>query len=115
MGRVVRERYIMRDGELVEVNANAPRARRPVAPAILGDLRPYRSVITGEVIEGRRAHREHLKVHGCHEVGNEEPAPVREWHYARKYGEEYRPPAVPIDRSEELIDTSDVIPEECRA
>lgn len=38
---------------------------------IIGDIPAYESVITGETIEGRRAHREHLKQHGCQEVGNE--------------------------------------------
>lgn len=38
---------------------------------IVKDIDPYKSVITGEVIGGRRQHREHLKSHGCIEVGNE--------------------------------------------
>lgn len=41
------------------------------APMIVKDTEPYRSVIDGSLIGGRRQHREHLKAHGCVEVGNE--------------------------------------------
>jgi len=40
------------------------------APFVMGDLSPYQSQVTGEMIEGRRQHREHLKVHNVVEVGN---------------------------------------------
>lgn len=38
---------------------------------VYGDIQPYRSMITGEQISSRSAHREHLRMHGCIEVGNE--------------------------------------------
>ena len=38
---------------------------------VMGDLQPYQSMITGEWITSRSRHREHLKDHGCIEVGNE--------------------------------------------
>lgn len=38
---------------------------------IMPDMKPYKSMITGEMIEGRASHREHLRRHGCIEVGNE--------------------------------------------
>lgn len=38
---------------------------------VIGDLAPYQSMQTGEIIEGRRQHREHLRQHGLIEVGNE--------------------------------------------
>lgn len=38
---------------------------------LVPDIAPYRSVITGELIGGRRQHRDHLRAHGCIEVGNE--------------------------------------------
>jgi len=41
------------------------------APYILGDIQPYQSMVTGEMIQGRRQHREHLKSHNLIEVGNE--------------------------------------------
>lgn len=43
------------------------------APQITTDIQPYRSMITGERIAGRSQHREHLRNHGCIEVGNEAP------------------------------------------
>lgn len=49
-------------------------ARRSIASVpvhIIGDVPAYRSMITGEMIEGRKAHREHLARHGMQEVGNE--------------------------------------------
>ncbi len=38
---------------------------------IIRDTAAYRSMITGQVIDGRRQHRDHLKAHGCVEVGND--------------------------------------------
>lgn len=50
-----------------------PDARRPkpIAPMIMRDIEPYRSVITRELIGGRAQHRAHLREHNCIEVGNE--------------------------------------------
>lgn len=39
------------------------------------DIQPYKSVVTGEFIGGRKQHREHLKAHNLTEVGNEKPKP----------------------------------------
>lgn len=41
------------------------------APMIIGPLKEYRSMITGEMITDRAQHREHLKQHNKIEVGNE--------------------------------------------
>lgn len=38
---------------------------------IVSDIKPYKSAVTGEVIGGRRQHRDHLRAHGVVEVGNE--------------------------------------------
>lgn len=38
---------------------------------VYDDLKPYRSMQTGEYIESRSKHRDHLKRHGLIEVGNE--------------------------------------------
>jgi hypothetical protein len=66
----MRRRYIQQpDGSLLEVTPDyqsQPRAGFFIA----GDIGPYKSMITGETIEGRRQHREHLKAHNCVEVGN---------------------------------------------
>lgn len=38
---------------------------------VIKDIEPYRSVIDRSVIGGRKQHRDHLRAHGCIEVGNE--------------------------------------------
>lgn len=35
------------------------------------DIKPYQSMVTGEIITSRSQHREHLKQHNCFEIGNE--------------------------------------------
>lgn len=47
--------------ELVEITA----------PMVMGDIQPYQSMATGEMINSRSQHRSHLKQHGLVEVGNE--------------------------------------------
>jgi putative FmdB family regulatory protein len=46
-------------------NCSFPMNRLISAPAVLGDYPPYTCPITGKLIEGRRAHQENLKRHGC--------------------------------------------------
>lgn len=66
----MRKRWIQINGELVPADeCNTYVA--PMAPTVRGDYQPYKSMITGEMIEGRRQHRDHLKAHNCVEVGNE--------------------------------------------
>lgn len=45
------------------------------APYVMGDIPAYRSMQTGEYVDGRAKHRDHLKRHGLIEVGNEKPKP----------------------------------------
>jgi putative FmdB family regulatory protein len=40
-------------------------ARQVTAAAVVGDYAPYDCPITGDRIEGRRAHEENLRKHGC--------------------------------------------------
>lgn len=47
------------------------------APYVMGDIQPYQSMVTGEMIQGRRQHREHLRQHGVIEVGNERLTPSK--------------------------------------
>ena len=42
---------------------------------VVGDIQPYKATATGEVIGGRRQHREYLRAHGLTEVGNERLPP----------------------------------------
>lgn len=57
---------------------------RESGPFVCGDIEPYQSMVTGEMITGRAQHREHLRQHRLIEVGNEKltpkapPAPSRE-------------------------------------
>lgn len=46
-------------------------------PQVIRDIDPYKSVVTGEVVGGRRQHRDHLRAHGLIEVGNEYREPVK--------------------------------------
>jgi hypothetical protein len=72
-----RHRFVMRGGELVELDLDAPLPPR-VAPYVVSDISPYRSVITREPITSRSAHRDHLRRHGAIEVGNEMPRAQKE-------------------------------------
>lgn len=78
---MARARYIQDPDthELIEVSPDYVRPRAD-GLLIIPDIQPYKSVITGETIGGRSQHREHLKMHGCIEVGNEKmkPKPMRE-------------------------------------
>ena len=44
---------------------------------IMPDIKEYKSMITGETITSRSRHREHLKQHGCIEIGNEVPYMIK--------------------------------------
>lgn len=46
-------------------NCQAKMERQLAAPAVIGDYAGYTCPITNEWIEGRRAHQENLKKHGC--------------------------------------------------
>ncbi|MDQ0084578.1 putative FmdB family regulatory protein [Variovorax boronicumulans] len=47
------------------------------APYVITDIAPYRSMVTGEIINSRSQHRAHLKQHGKIEIGNEKFDPAR--------------------------------------
>jgi len=71
--RVTRGRWVFRDGKLVEISALERKGGSGLQ--IIRDVEPYKSIVTGEVVGGRRQHREHLKRTGCVELGNEMPRP----------------------------------------
>ena len=54
------------DGVLYEKGTEPVRVH-----SVMPDIAPYRSMITGEIIESRSEHREHLCKHGYQEVGND--------------------------------------------
>lgn len=47
-------------------------------PFVMGDIQPYKSMITGEMITSRSQHRVHLRQHNCIEVGNEKIGPRKD-------------------------------------
>jgi predicted nucleic acid-binding Zn ribbon protein len=49
--------------------------RMLTAPFVQADIQGYQSQATGEYIQSRSAHREHLKKHGLIELGNEKISP----------------------------------------
>lgn len=49
----------------------SPMERVVSAPMVVSDMQPYRSMIDGRMITSRSQHRDHLKSHGCIEIGNE--------------------------------------------
>lgn len=59
------------DDELKKLVPKAEYRAHVDAPMVLGDIQPYQSMQTGEMITSRSSHREHLKQHGLIEVGNE--------------------------------------------
>lgn len=73
----MRQRYIQDPVTLKLVPAEEYYGPSVQAPMIMGDIQPYRSMATGEMIQGRRQHREHLKQHRLIEVGNEKMKPQR--------------------------------------
>ena len=64
----MRHRWVQINGELIE-NGDQPAPEAKVF--VRGDYAPYQSMATGEMIEGRRQHREHLRQHNLVEVGTE--------------------------------------------
>lgn len=66
---MARQRYIAVGNKWVRVEDYV----RPqsTGPMVMGDIKPYQSVIDGSEITSRSRHREHLRQHGCVEVGNE--------------------------------------------
>lgn len=67
----MRRRYVYRDGEMVEVGEDYKPDPRKTDWRVMPDIQPYKSMIDGREITSRSRHREHLKAHGCIEIGNE--------------------------------------------
>ena len=63
----MRKRYVQINGQLYE-RGHEP---LPDATLIIEDIKPYKSQITGEMINSRSQHREHLRAHGCVEIGDQ--------------------------------------------
>lgn len=65
-GGEILERWV--NGELVEQHGAVASVE---APVVMGDIEPYQSMATGEMITSRSQHREHLKRHHLVEIGND--------------------------------------------
>ena len=63
----MKKTYVQVDGVLYE-KGTEPRSD---APMVMGDIQPYQSMVDGTWITSRSQHREHLRQHGCIEIGNE--------------------------------------------
>jgi hypothetical protein len=86
----MRYRYIYRDGSVVAIYKNEEltyladnfaQDKNEPTTMVMPDIKPYQSMIDGSMITSRSRHREHLREHGCLEVGNEtkylKPKPVQ--------------------------------------
>lgn len=67
-------------------------SHEPDAPYVMGDIQPYQSMQTGEMITSRSQHRAHLKQHRLVEIGNEVQAAMK--HPVRKDDREGRKRAI---------------------
>ena len=65
---MTRRSYVQIDGVLYEKGEHSA---DPRAPLVMPDIGEYTSMIDGSRITSRSQHREHLKRHGCVEIGNE--------------------------------------------
>ena len=69
-------RYIQHPVTLELIPADEYVAPVVSAPFVMDDIKPYRSMATGEMVMGRRQHREHLRANRLIEIGNErQPKP----------------------------------------
>lgn len=62
------------EGQWIDL-ANLPPPGPSIAPYVVRDVDPYRSIVTREMVGGRAQHREHLKRHDLVEIGTERMAP----------------------------------------
>lgn len=75
----MRSRYVYRNGEViyaiedgvVTVDKRDSQESNTRSFQVMPDIQPYKSMIDGTVINSRSRHREHLRDHGCVEIGND--------------------------------------------
>lgn len=66
----MRKRWVYVDGQAYDADAYV-REPRSTSYQVMPDIQPYVSMIDGSVINSRSVHRDHLRQHGCFEVGND--------------------------------------------
>lgn len=69
----MRQRYIQdrHTGKLIPADEYFDTHSEINAPSVLADMQAYRSPLDGSIVDGRAAHRQHMRKHGVIEVGNE--------------------------------------------
>lgn len=65
----MRKSFVQIDGVLYEKGTEPVKESK--GPMIMKDIDPYKSMIDGSMITSRSHHREHLRMHGCVEIGND--------------------------------------------
>jgi hypothetical protein len=75
----MKKSYVQINGELIEKTDSYA---DPLAPIVMPDIQPYKSMADGSMITSRSHHREHLRQHNCIEIGNEKmenkPAQIKD-------------------------------------
>jgi len=77
----MKSRYVYKDGEVVYAEENGQVTVGGLDNTnadfyVMPDIQPYKSMIDGSMITSRSQHREHLKVNGCIEIGNDWKHPI---------------------------------------
>ena len=72
----MRKTYVYVDGKLVEKGSDE-HLDKLYGPYVMPDIQPYKSMIDGSMITSRSIHRDHLREHGCIEVGSEKMETVK--------------------------------------
>ena len=67
----MRKSFVQIGGKLYEKGVDMLPERKSSNFQIMPDIKPYKSMIDGTMITSRSQHREHLRAHGCVEVGND--------------------------------------------
>jgi hypothetical protein len=89
-------RYVLRNGQWVSpLTGEAmelPKGDVVCMPMIQSDQAPFKSPVTGKMVDGRSAHREDLKRSGCRVMDpSEGPATCRTEKWAKKLKMEHDP------------------------
>ena len=67
----MKKRFVQINGELYERGHEPEVSDHRFGPDVMPDIAPYRSMVTGEIINSRSRHREHLRERGLTEIGND--------------------------------------------
>lgn len=68
--------YVLRDGELVEKAKAEPRETKSIH--VISDVAPFISPIDRSLISSRSQVREHERIHGVRQIGNDYTPPHKE-------------------------------------